>query len=216
MDRTQVTKVLLSLIALAGLSSVASASPITYNGLGYHSTVRIHAPGRMADGWSVPAGQMLVTWNQTNFAGYCIDLDHYAASGDVTPRNVLELPRGQQLAWLFETYVDEVVNNTSAAAMQAAMWELMYETCNTFSVTDGSFTITSNDAAANLANDWLAETVGSYSPQSTYMILDGLNNQDILIQVQGSDVPEPTAMVTLALGGLLMVARRRRRMRQAV
>ena len=104
-----------------------------------------------------------------------------------------------------------------AAAMGAAVWEIVNEKTATYSLSSGSFKVyEASGTWASMASDWL--TTLSMPAETPTPILYALVNpvtQDFVIAMEGPKtppvVPEPFTMLTasLAIGGLGMYVRRR-------
>jgi hypothetical protein len=200
-------------VTLVATSSLALASPMTYHGMGYAQTVKIHSEGSLADGLRVRSGQARITWNDEDYLAYCVDIDHYIGSSDVTPISALSLNNGDLASWLFNTHADDVDSSLSAAALGVAIWEVINETDSTFDVTKnaGQFSISRNDNVTAAANDLLAGLPTSYLPDPTPIVLHSDTKQDVMIRGEGQPVPEPATMAMVALGGLGALLRRRHR-----
>lgn len=185
--------------------SVSQADTMTYNGLGLSQQVQIHSPGYLTDGATVNAGQLLIGYDGHSYKGYCVDLDHYVTSPQtVTAVSVLSLNRGDKVAYLFETYGPTIATNVEAAALQSAIWEVIFETASTLNVTTGAFSITDGSGVYAQANTWLATLpAGPYVPSPDTIVLDAVDGQDVLI-------PEPTSMALLAIGACSVLLNRRR------
>jgi hypothetical protein len=123
--------------------------------------------------------------------------------------------RGLAAAWLWQQYFSSVgTDSVKVSALQAAIWEVMVEsTSNPYDITAGSVYLTDTDAHAlsvkAQANAWLSAIPGTIDPMtvsSNIRVLDqNPNHQPFIIEV-----PEPTTIAVLGLGGLLMARSRRR------
>jgi hypothetical protein len=142
-----------------------------------------------------------------------VDADHYSGNGDVTERSVLSLHNGQKIAYLYDTYVPQIHTAVDAAAVQVAIWELLYETPGTtFSAGSGRFYITGNDTVRNAANTLLTNLPATYTPVASLTVLDAATAQDMLIGSFGHDSPTPEpATMALILVAVPFVVRRYRR-----
>ncbi len=200
-----ITIAVLSTLLVAGFNaSVASASLVTYHGMGLKDTVKIHADGVMADGMTVYAGQMLITYEGVDYEAYCADLDHYAGSSEAIEVNVYDLVNGDDLAYLCETFIEDVSTNLEAAALQVAIWELLVEDTGTFDATGGYFSISNNPDVASEANVLLAAVPDSFQGEARVTILDSADKQDFLI------IPEAGTLILLAAFVPVLFGRRRR------
>jgi hypothetical protein len=108
-----------------------------------------------------------------------------------------------------------------AAALQAAIWEVIYENTSTYDVTSGGLYLSGLSASAvSYANLWLSEPVTSdYTTDKTYALLQ-IGTQDFGWILPGSrtpPVPEPITMFSafMAIGSLGMYIRKRMRVTAA-
>jgi hypothetical protein len=192
------------------VAPLASADYVTYNGVGLNEVVTTHCAGLLADNLSVQAGQEKVTYDGINYNGYCVDLNQYAASSNMTAVSAMALPNGKALSYLFTTYASTVTTNAQAAALGVAIWELVAETSSTLDATNGYFYITGNNSVALAANVLLASIpTGDYSLPYIPTVIQSPCTQDFIIGA-AMDVPEPATMSLLALGGVGVLIRRRR------
>jgi hypothetical protein len=104
--------------------------------------------------------------------------------------------------------------NQTAAAFQAAVWEIIYQAGTTYDVTAGTTTITGG-AWTTLANYWLTHLEAN-DPDIGLRVLVSDGRQDFAIIVPGigrDPIPEPVTMagLLLGIGGLGGYIRRRRR-----
>ena len=198
--------------------SAAQADLMTVEGISsLNQTETTHIAGQLADNLTVYAGPEQILYQNTQYLGYCVDLNHYAGTSQVTEVSALTWPNGNKLVYLYDTYAPTVTTSLQAAALQTAIWEVISEpAAGPFDVTKGNFYITGNDAVATLANQWLATLPSTYNPTQIPTILDSSANQSFLVgkwEGVNNPVPEPCTMALLAVGGscLLLVARRKGR-----
>lgn len=196
-------------LAIALTASVAPASVLNYYGVGLNDTVKIHASGTLADGKTVPAGQMRIGYEGIDYNAYCVDINHYAGTGSVTERSINSLNNGSMAAFLFETYSEDVSTGLKAAALQVALWEVLFETGQTFNAGSGYFKISHNADVLSAANVLLSSLPDTYASQWDLTVLHSNCKQDMLIGV--NPTPEPATLVLLGLGGIGMLLRRRRK-----
>ncbi|MCE5327427.1 MAG: PEP-CTERM sorting domain-containing protein [Planctomycetaceae bacterium] len=192
-----------AVISLIGMQ--ASAAVMTYSGEALSAQFKINCTGTLANGQTVAAGQMKINYLGEDLLGYCVDLDHYSATTEVTERSASTLTNGWMVAYLFNTYAPAVATAVDAAALQTALWEVINETGSVFNVTSGHFFITNNASVATAANNLLASIPASYSPSVWPIVLDSVDKQDILIQGR---IPEPATISMLLLGSLGVFMRR--------
>ena len=198
-----------SLAALfVGISS-ASASVMTYRGTGLGEVVSMHAPGHLADGLSVIAGQDLLTYENAELTGFCVDIDQYAGTSEVTETAATDLHNGYLVAYLVEKYGMAATTNQQAAAVQLAIWEVLYEPAgHGFNVTTGDLSAVNCDSSlATAANLLLADLPETYESHSI-RVLATVTSQDFVIVPARGAVPEPAILALLTLGGVGLLRRR--------
>jgi hypothetical protein len=195
--------------------SAAVADLMTLQGMALNETVQTHISGTLADGLTVYAGQEQLTYQGTNYLGYCVDLNHYANTCQVSEVSAVTWANGNKLVYLYDTYAPTITTDLQAAALQTAIWEVISEPATgPFDVTNGTFYITGNSSVATLANQMLATMPSTYTPGFLPTILTNSSNQDFLIgkwEPVGNPVPEPCTLALMAAGaGLFLVVRRRK------
>jgi len=199
--------VVVAAVAVSACASGARADVIVCKGPGLNSKVKLHASGLLGDGRTVRAGQYRIEYQDQDHLGYCVDLDQYAGSGEVTGIPVEFLHNGHWVGFLFDTYSGAVASDLDAGALGVAIWEVVYETDSDLDVTDGYFYITQNDALAAAANDLLVNLPSDYAPAVGDVVLHSECRQDLLIG--GFDpVPEPTTFALVALASAVLLRRR--------
>ena len=208
--RTASLAILLAVAVLGLFSPDARADIMYYNGMGLNQVVTLHAPGLLGDNLSVYAGQNRLNYQGQDLLGYCVDLNHYAVTADMAQEPVTSLPRGQQVAYLFDTYASQVTTSRQAAALAVAIWELVAETQSTLSATSGYFYITGNSTAASDADALLAGLPTTYTSPSNLEVLYSNSAQCFLVDLPSVTAPEPATVSLLVLGGVALMTRRRK------
>lgn len=152
-----------------------------------------------------------------NFTSFCIELNQNISTGNSYTYNVINLAdapnpglpvpgvngmgaaKASDIKKLWAAYRSSVVGATTAAAFQVAVWEIVYETTSTYSVSNGSgnFYLTNAAGVVAQANTWLS-SLGSLTAEAN---LAALSNDDYQDQVVA--VPLPPAV--LAGMGLMTV-----------
>ena len=199
------TTLVVAVCACMAITSPVLGSYMTYNGMGLSSQVRLHASGLLADNLKIPVGQLKVTHENTEYLAYCVDLNHYVKSAYVTEQDMNGINNGDLVAWLYGTYAQSVTSGVEAAALNVAIWEVLYENDATFDAGTGYFTVSENQSVLEQANSLLASLVNlpsNYTPSNGIKVLHGDGVQDVV-------VPEPTSMVLLCAGAACLVAKRR-------
>ncbi len=118
---------------------------------------KVNSVGPMADTLGTSAGDASLNGSLQTF---CVnDLQNLSFSGGesyrVTPRPISQLNDGSctistdhsgRIAYLFNHYGSGSMNNVQGAALQVAVWELLYDKTSTPDFTKGAFQVTGSDA----------------------------------------------------------------------
>jgi hypothetical protein len=183
---------------------------MTYHGDGLNQAVKIGAPGMLADGKTVHAGQMLISYQDNDYIAWCVDLDAYAGTADVTEISYLSLPNASAVAYLYDMYADGTTTSLESAALAVSLWEVLAEPPGgPFNVNSGNFRISQNAAVAARAAVMLASVPASYTPLRPLTVLHSQTKQDMLIGGFGSPIPEACTL-SLLCAGMVISAKRRR------
>ena len=167
------------------------------------------AAGRFM-GTTVDTSAPLAAPLPTSFTGYCGELTQVFSFGvdyndytKVTGASDYGAQKAIDLSRLFTAFAGSVVDSATSAAMQAGIWEVIYEQGPSYDLTSGNFQLapqsTTFMSAFNQVNGVLAN-LSSYSASYRIDVLQSPDHQDF---VSGA-IPEPGTWTMLA-GGLAML-----------
>jgi hypothetical protein len=221
-----------ALVLAATLAPSAHALTYTLNYLGYNQSpaetayvnLQGPAPGPFAGTYGAGAFTFTAAPDPTppgvagpSFIAYCVELleslgsnvpGYNALSGlssyfsSATVRN--------DIARLFDVgYADSLTSAAKSAGFQMALWEVIYESSGSYSLTSGKFIADGSNAADAAGAGYLSALAAAGVGSQQFTIWQKAGAQDY-IQVGGTQrVPEPAtfALVLVVFG--LVVARRR-------
>ncbi|MGP6088021.1 VPLPA-CTERM sorting domain-containing protein [Antarctobacter jejuensis] len=153
-----------------------------------------------------------------SFFAYCINVLANIKDSDYEVF-MPAVPVMEGLTDLYNAHYDSVVDKSTSAAFQLAVWEIFHETDTTYALDAGFFqSVGTNQTAIDQASDWLATMDGAPSKyQLSYWDSDntlGLRQSQDLVTASPipSPVPLPAAgwMLLAALGGGALLRRRAR------
>jgi len=210
-----------SLIVIAVLSTaliipIAQADMMHYNGQIRTKSVDVRARNSLVGrNFRTSAGQVKLRYQDVDYLGHCVDVFDYSGSAEVTEASYTTLRNGDEIAYLFETNSPGITSREQAAGLQVAIWELLYENNTTldFNLDSGNFKITNNnviDDANGMLDYMRANMPDNYLPTLDLLVLRTPCKQDMLIGRNTPVIPEPATVTLLAIGGLLILKRRRR------
>jgi len=210
--------------------AVAHAEIIQFNGLGYASIVTVGGSIDANYHGGAWAGEMNWSWVGTapagfaqSFYAYCVDLSSYEQPQQtVTPVSSSGFTNGVpngggKAAWLFNEYAagihsmtDATTAAVSAAALQIAIWEAMYD--KEANLSSGGFTATAaNGDITKKAADYLSALYSAQTWTAVATVLSTDKGQDQIVQ----QVSEPSTLMLMGLAFFAFAALTRRPVRQS-
>ena len=218
---TSVTAACLALCAVQAQADTVKLTDYTYTPA-KSVNVNLDLAGSANDKtYAGGAGEFKGTLNGNSFKTYCLDLyESFFFNTTYTDYHITSLAPAKafDMGRLITKYRADVDTTVEAAAFQVALWEILYETSSTYSLTSGAFTETAaNDGVRTLAQGWLSnlgtvsnvnvfklESLGYYDSHHNWVA----GHQDFLVT---TPVPEPStnALMVAGLLGIGYVVRRR-------
>lgn len=228
-------------VPLLGLLAVApSAFAITVNVTDFSysdpATVSITDSANAADNYNGRAGQFFGNLISTpppaatspaltstsafapnSFTAYCAELTQTFEFGVsyeyqfATGPSYFGTQKANDLSRLFTAFGASVIDSATSAAMQAGIWEIIYQQGVAYDLTAGNFQITPNDpsdAAAFRAVNSVLKNLSSYGASYNINVLTSPVAQDFVV----GSIPEPGtwALLVGGLGVIGLMARRRK------
>jgi hypothetical protein len=152
-----------------------------------------------------------------SFVAWCAELTQTFSFGvtyqyeEVAGVSYFGATKTAELSRLFTAAQGFVVDRFTSAAMQAGIWEIIYEHGPSFSLTGGTFKGAPEEAAGqgafDVVNGFLAN-LGAYGADARIDVLQNGEHQDFLV----ATIPEPETWMLLGMGlGVVGLLRRRRR-----
>jgi len=176
--------------------------------------------GPVAGVQSVAAGEFKGTLDGASFNAYCAELDQSFNLGSTysydvrDPSTYFTPQKADALSRLFTATAGFVTDADTSGAMQAGIWEILYETGGSFNVSGGSFKTAPapNDAGAIVALAAINGILGNLGQYMANVQVDVLYNATAQNFVVVHEVPEPGtwALMFAGLGVVGAVAHRRK------
>ncbi|MGA3007768.1 MAG: VPDSG-CTERM sorting domain-containing protein [Opitutaceae bacterium] len=217
-----IKKVTVTAIGLYLLSSVAlKADPVTVQEVGVGANEIVTITSSTLGTATVYSGVLDLLVNGTSTEGFCIDPWHWSASGPEaysteslsnapkpavgSTANPMGVTTATEIEQLWQNYYTPAISDTTAAALQIEIWELVDA-----AVTTGTFTLDSapGTVLSTLATmqTWLADNPGA--PVAPLIAVTG-PGQDYVIPIPA--VPDSGSTVALVgLGVIGLVAFRKK------
>jgi hypothetical protein len=151
-----------------------------------------------------------------SFVAWCAELTQTFSFGvtyqydEVAGVSYFGATKTADLSRLFTAAQGFVVDRFTSAAMQAGIWEIIYEHGPSFSLTGGTFKGAPEEAAGqgafDVVNGFLAN-LGTYGADARIDVLQNGEHQDFLV----ATIPEPETWMLFGLGlGVVGLLKRRR------
>ena len=152
-----------------------------------------------------------------SFVAWCAELTQSFSFGvayeyqQVSGASYFGAAKAADLSRLFTAAQGFVVDNFTSAALQAGIWEIIYEHGPSFSLTGGTFKGASQDVAGqgafDIVNGFLLN-LAAYKADAQIDVLTNGEHQDFLV----ATIPEPETWMLFGMGlGVVGLLRRRRR-----
>lgn len=212
-------RILLSLSVAAGIVASASAGIINIPSMtpGKSASLKVSYFGNTSN---VLAGAQNAQYDGgAFFDAYCVEFQYtnnIPVSYAATPSSPLLLTNGARVAKLYNKYSGLVTSQKKGAALQAVIWDVLYDGGDGLS--SGNFKVLggTNTEFTNFAALAFGDSLIGVSSDATYYAADthGKNNnlyQGLIGPATPAPVPEPATMAVLGLGVLGFLRRRRAR-----
>lgn len=164
-----------------------------------------------------PALRTAAVLPPTSFTAYCTEISQSFSFNNTYQYSMVDgssyytAQKDDDLSRLFTATAGFVVDAATSAAMQAAIWEIVYEVGTNYDLTSGDVTVSTTDpsvAAAFRAINGILAKLDDYAPLADVSALTNPNHQDFVLV---PSIPEPGTWALMAGGLALLGAASRRR-----
>ena len=204
------TVIAAGVFAVAATSAGATSITVDFEGPGFFGTNNWYKTVS-ANGRRVYAGNIRVKDVSTGvgFGVFCIELAQYITNGstyEIAGKSMYGAAVDSNISKLFSSAYDMVVDATSAAAFQVALWEITHEEAgNPLDAQSGNFVVTGPGAVIRTADAFLAGLAGASDDFAvTYLRSD--TKQDQVLPTDPDHTPPPAPVPLPAAGWMLLAA----------
>lgn len=216
MRRTLWTPIAAACIALAATQAQANTLKLDSFVFTPAQTLTVSSPA-----YSGPAGQLQGSLDaNASFMTWCTEITQTFSLGVTYPDYFIEsgitawgATKADDLGKLLTvlSFSGQPVDAATSAAIQAGIWEIVYETSGSYDFGAGSFKASSSDVATQGFLDIFPWAL--VASTTSILVVDKLKNLDHQDFLVVSEIPEPAtwALSLMGLLGIGLASRRRRR-----
>ncbi len=197
-------------LSLMVFAAAAQAHNFTYMGLiaNKKRDVQITYNGKVLN---VQAGVANVSLSGTAIQALCVDLDHWNTAGSSYNVEILPIdqrgPFATRASWLFTNRKDSVDSADKGAALQLAVWDILYDGGD--GLTAGSFRSNVSGSLLSQTNVYLMDSINKADNTASYFRATSHGANNSINQNHMGIVPEPATMLALGAGIAALLRRRK-------